>query len=425
MQLTAKSTALDATRAFLLSKMGNFALLASLASYVFDAPLRFALSIAHIESALYLRDVVFALIVAASLIQWMVGKSYSKALIPLYLISLHFFWGLINLPSILQPIVGLKILLTYLAGVICYETYEQKYDQYHRLFTYGYLITAASVIYNYFLPMPWVGMSFASATGDVNVSKEWYSGGIQRIAGFARSSTETSAILAMLCAPLITSEKLKSFSKFILYCVTLGLIIITTTKGGLIAWLVIGMLLPLLRSKNNSKIFNYTIWFFAAIGIAIPALIYIYDVKASTSGALWILSSFADRVNRMWPGAFANTQTYGSLIFGRGLGGIGFPQSFGEGNRYNSADSVMVYVYVTFGLPGILYTFHILKKFTNIQAQLNSRINSVFLIWLLYWFIYGTVGNDFETPLMLFFAGIITGAVLNPVSQKNKLQSGV
>lgn len=419
MQKTAKPSSQNTTKTFTLSDTWNIALLLCLASYIFDAPIRFLLSVIHIESAIYLRDITLAAIIISSTISWIIGKTKSNSLTPIYLISLHLLWGIINLPSIAQPIVGLKILLIYITGIICYETYRTRTEQYHKLFNIAYIISAAGVLYNYFLPMPWTGMTFASAAGDVTINKEWYTAGIQRIAGLARSSTETSAILAILSAPLITSRKTNIYCKLTIYITTLALISITTTKGGVIAWLAIGTLLPFTNHQSTKKPIYFTIWAFACIGLAIPALIYAYDIRLTTNSNLsWLLSSFADRINRMWPEALANIQNHGSLIFGRGLGGIGFAQSFGESNRFNSADSVMLYIYATFGIPGIIYTAHIINKFNSKIQKFEPEIAQTMLVWILYWFVYGVVGNNFETPLLLFIGGLISGAALDQTQRE-------
>lgn len=399
------------SQSFQLSFVGQVAVLVSLASYVFDAPLRYVLSIARIESALYFRDLVFSAVIFSSLLSWVLGKTFNRALIPLYIITLHLFWGFINLPSIAQPVVGLKIFLTYLAGIICYDTYKKNEKACHRYATAAFAITAAAVILNAFIEMPWSGTSFASATGDVNVSREWTSGGVKRVAGFGRSSTETAALLALLCAPLLFASSLSKTKKIFLYFFTFGLIALTTTKGALIAWATIGIAAVFFKKADRSNLLYSASACIAATGIALPAIIYAYDLRASVSGDFWwLLSSFADRINRMWPGALENTHDYGSLILGRGLGGIGFPQMFGEGIRFNSADSVMLYLYANFGIFGIAYTFIIIKKFSENKAHISPGILYVLLTCLLYWVTYGLVGNNAETPLMLFSAGLITAA---------------
>lgn len=406
---------------FLLSRLGLFATIASLSTYIFDAPLRYILSVLHIESALYLRDLVFSTIVLTSILSWATGKNTTRVLIPIYILLLHFFWGIINLPSILQPAVGLKIFITFLAGIVCFDTYEKHHADWHRYAAIAYAITAAAVIANAFIEMPWAGTSFSSATGDVNVSREWTSGGVKRVAGFGRSSTETAALLALLCAPMLSSSRVSTLKKAFLYFLTLGLIALTTTKGALIAWALIGLALPLLKKSDKSNALYVVCALISAFGIILPATIYAYELRAGISGDFWwLLSSFADRINRMWPGALENTHHFGSLIFGRGLGGIGFPQMFGEGNRFNSADSVMLYLYANFGIFGIIYTFWTIKSFSSNRLKIDPSIRAPLILWLMYWVTYGLVGNNAETPLLLFTAGLIAAAAQ---SQNSKMKS--
>lgn len=404
---------------FILPKFWMIILLACLATYLFDAPVRFILSKAHLESALYFRDIACAAIVATSVLYWVTGKSSAPAIIPIYILGVHFFWGAINLPSIAQPIVSLKVFLTFLAGITAYKTYEQHADKANYFLQICFFITAIGVAANIFIEMPWAGSTFSSAVGDVGVSREWTSGGVKRVAGFTRSSSETAAFLALLCAPLLTIQSMAIWKKLALYIITFGLIIATTTKGGVIAWLIIGIIFPLASRSNGIKIAISTCLILAAIGIATPILIQIYDLKATVNGDFWwLLSSFAERINWMWPNALNNTKEHGSLIFGRGLGGIGFPQHFGEGVLYNAADNVMLYIYVTFGVMGIAYTIKILLNIARNSATIPKAVSRPISIWLLYWFSYGMVGNNIESPFMLFIAGLITGASLQKPPSK-------
>lgn len=404
-----------------LSRVWAAAILLSLASYVFDAPLRYILSLTKLESALYFRDFVFISLIFTSLATWILGKSLNRALIPLYLLTMHMLWGFINLPSIIQPLVGFKIFLTYIAGIICYDTYIANKESAHKYVTAAFLITASAVLVNAFFEMPWAGTSFSSATGDVNVSREWTSGGVKRIAGFGRSSTETAALLALLSTPLLFASQLATYKKVTIYFATLALIALTTTKGALIGWFVIGLLSMFLRSPEKSKTPYISAAAITAFGILLPAAIYAYDLRAGISGDFWwLLSSFADRINRMWPGALENTQLYGNLILGRGLGGIGFPQMFGEGLRFNSADSVALYLYANFGIFGIMYTFLVIKNLFRNKTQIDIDILRVLLACLTYWVTYGLVGNNAETPLMLFTAGLITAASQKQIHTINR-----
>lgn len=396
---------------FSLNRIGTILLLLSLATYVLDAPSRYVLSLAKAESLLYLRDVLCALIVFCAIMSWRLGRSTTPVLIPTYVIAIHFFWGLVNLTSIAQPVVALKIYVTYLAGIVCFFSYQTHFKTAHKLIAWAYVLTATGVAINLVTDMPWTGTTFSSAVGDVSFSREWTSGGLSRVAGFARASSETSAFLALLCAPLLASRALNTAQVVALYLVTFALIGATTTKGGIIAWLLIGAMLPIIRRGSLSRAILLACAILAILGILIPAVIYLYDLKISVSSQWWsLLSSYADRINRMWPEALENVHQQGNFILGRGLGGIGFPQHFGEGRIYNSADSVMLYIYVSFGLLGLMYVGNILMLLAKKASQLNPEIGGTISIWLLYWFTYGLVGNNIDSAFMLFTAGLATGA---------------
>lgn len=407
------------THPFTLNNFGGLCITLALATFILDAPIRYALSIAKLESALYLRDAVCAAVVGISLFGWLAGKWTSNLLIPTYLIVLHLLWGAINLPSIAQPIVALKIYITFLAGIACYESFRQRENAAITAINYLYYITAFGVLIDYFFEMPWSGATFNSAVGEVTVSREWTSGGLNRTAGFGRSSTETAAFLAILAAPTLTNLRNRNTHCFIFYIANMALIALTTTKGAILAWALIGALLPIIGSGNHRAAILLSM-LMAGFGLAIPSLIYMYDLKMNVNNQFWwLLSSFSDRINRMWPEAILNIHHHGSLIFGRGLGGIGFPQLFGEGKLYNSADNVMLYIYATFGIPGIFYTYRILNNLLSRgNTVTKTQSTGIFSIWLIYWFSYGLVGNNIDSAVLLFSAGLIAGSAIQDAPAK-------
>lgn len=399
---------------FSLNKLGTIAISLALISFILDAPIRYLLSSAKIESSLYIRDITLFLTISANLIGWTAGKWKSNILIPTYIIGIHFLWGLINLPSITQPIVALKIYIAFLAGMACYQTYINNEDRAIKLISVFYAITALGVVIDFLFDMPWAGATFSSAVGEVTVSREWTSGGMSRTAGFGRSSTETAAFLAILAAPILVNSRLTPLKCIAFYLLNLALISATTTKGAILAWIVIGVCTPFIRKQTSQTPTMVSIGL-ACAGTALPILIYLYDYRINVNDQLWwLLSSFADRINRMWPEAVYNIHQHGNAILGRGLGGIGFPQLFGEGKLYNAADNVMLYIYVTFGVPGIIYVLNILLSFKNkIKIPSNVKSGPIFSVWLVYWFTYGLVGNNIDSAILLFTAGLITAYAKN------------
>jgi hypothetical protein len=88
---------------------------------------------------------------------------------------------------------------------------------------------------------------------------------------------------------------------------------------------------------------------------------------------------------------------------------------------YNSADNVMVYLYVTFGVPAVIYVYYMVSKFAAARDVMNEKTWQCAYLWLLYWFVYGLTGNNIEAPFPQFFIGLIFAASIlakRPVTPK-------
>lgn len=399
---------------FVLNSAWQWILFATLASYALDGPLRYVLSLAHAESAIYLRDAFGFATVMYALLHWVTGGKPSPGLSVMAVLLVHAFWGMLILPNLFQPLMGIKVFLSFALGACCFETFTRHEPRFMRLFVILFLISAVGVAINWFVDMPWAGVTYATAAGDVTASREWTMAGIKRIAGFTRASFEASTNLAILCAPLLVLTRVPWWLKAASYAVTMALILATTSKGSVVAFLLVGLCLPLILSTRHKQKINILLYCLPLLVIGIPALLAMYEIRADLDGPIgWALSSFAERINQMWPEAFRNVTQHGNIILGRGVGGIGFPQKFGDGLLYNSADNVMVYLYVSFGLPALVYVYLIIRSLSHHAVRLSPAVWACFMVWLVHWFAYGLTGNDIEAPFMQFFSGLIVGGALS------------
>src|ERR1043165_1512982 len=86
-------------------------------TYLFEGPARYVLMRAHVPTLIYLRDVAAFAMVAFAVSSWLSGE---RRLFPLvvavYGLFLHLLCGELTLPSIVQPVLGLKVFFTFLFG---------------------------------------------------------------------------------------------------------------------------------------------------------------------------------------------------------------------------------------------------------------------------------------------------------------------
>ncbi|WP_152606530.1 hypothetical protein [Aquabacterium sp. NJ1] len=396
---------------FLLGNAVGCAVMVLLFTYVIDSPLRFGLSKLHISPVIYLRDAGALAITLAAFWHWIKGKQLNASTFVGFVILIHVFYGILALGSLVQPIVGFKLYLTMLLGVASYETYSRHPKATAYWAAIAFVVTAVGVGINWFVDMPWTGEVFDSARGDTAVSVEWTTGGIRRLSGFARASYDASTIAAVTCIPLLFLPSTGIIKRFALIITATGIIILTTSKGSLLAMIFIAFFALFFTDIKKQNKISWPFFLLPAVSLGIPAILSAYGFKAELTGNLWVLfSSFGERINWMWPRAFANITTGGNYLLGRGVGGIGFPQYFGEGSIYNAADNTMVYLFANFGLFALIYIYLILIRLKRNAQNISSYAWHCILAWLIYWNIYGLTTNIIENPFFTFFLGLIIGA---------------
>jgi hypothetical protein len=405
---------------FILGKYQGLAVLAIFMSYAVEAPLRFGLMTLHAGPLIYLREVVSAMVVAGALFHWVNGKKQNPStLVALFLVA-HVFVGIITLGSIVSPILSYKSFLPLLLGVACYDTLRENEKAFFYASAWAFVITCIGIGINWATEMPWSGAVFESAAGDIALSREWTAGGIRRLAGFARASFDASTMIAITCLPLLTRVNASFISRLLVNVIALVAIFLTTTKGSILAMFVIAIFtLFFIKTQKPNKL-NPLFFTFPVVGLAIPFLLHAYDFRMQIDSGLWVLfSSFADRVNNTWPAAFNLFKVSGNIFTGRGMGGIGFPQLFGDPTHYNPADNVMIYLYVSLGIPAIIYLYYILFQLKKRAASTPPLIWNSLLGWTIYWNLDGLTTNIIENPFLMSFIGLIIGAALSTLPTRH------
>lgn len=402
---------------FTLNRVGGILLLIALTTFIAESPIKFALAKLHSSQAIYFRDAFAASITILTMVSWSIGRSYSPTVIVLPILVLHMLYGMLILGSIIQPIISLKIFSYFLLGTAAYTSFKQNIQVIQKWMIAMFSITILGIFLSAFIDMPWKGEVFDSAAGSVELSREWTTGGITRISGFARASYDASTYVTILGAAIALIPSIGSAFRLAIIFATGSAIWMTTSKGSMLALLLI---IPFIykNHQNTSNRAPRWIYFSPAFLLAIPATLYIFEFRTKVGGDLWfLLSSFAERINWMWPRAFDLMQTPWNVFLGRGLGGIGFAQRFGEGTNYNSADNTMVYLFVTFGLLSLVYVYKIIHKLAQKSDNIPTYIWNCFMCWIIYWTAYGFTTNIIENAPFSFCLGLMAGAALTPIDK--------
>jgi hypothetical protein len=386
--------------------------LAMSCTYIFESPLRYVLLLAKVPTLIYLRDLVAFALIGFAVFSWLTGeRRLFPVVVALYVLFLHLLYGVLVLPGVIQPLLGLKVFFTFLFGMAAAAAIAERSEALLKLSLFAFLATASGVLIDRFVEFPWAGQAYQSALATVQVSREWSSGGVPRLSGFARASFDAATIVLVLMVPILAS-RWHALWRAALWVLGFATIWLTTSKGALLALIALAIwrMLESLRSAKHWVLAWITT--FAACGLVLPLAAVQFGFGIRRSSVVGWLSSFMDRVDYMWPDALAGWLDHGSLLIGRGLGGIGFPQLGLEWWRYNAADNLMIYLLVSFGLLVLLYVGVFLRSLA--QTFDGDGADAFFARcvrgWAVVLFSYGCTSNMIEQPLMNLVIGVCFGA---------------
>lgn len=335
-------------------------------TFVFEGFLRFVLQSAGAGTLLYLRDLVPLSLFAYLGFRWVKGD-----VIPLFIllagvaILVHFLIGRYVLPTLFQSLFGLKVMLPFFVGVLVVFFCGDRLVRGNWV-VWVLLISLAGVAVNYFVEMPWEGELLDTAFGTFSQSRNWTAGGVRRLAGLTRASFDAAAILMVL--GIIQLSRMRFGVAWMLACVAVFAgIAATTTKGAMLGFLAFLVFAVLTWGGARQTLAKALVIAAGAVVATVPliSLYFSFHLRSISEGAYWLFSSFVERLNGMWPAAFALLDSPLALVFGRGIGGIGVAQAYGDWWNLNAADNMFVYMFVSFGVFGCFYYMALLAVLTR------------------------------------------------------------
>ncbi len=383
------------------------------ASYIFEGPARFLLLVAHAPTLIYLRDVAALGFVAFAISLWMGGE---RRMFPLvvagYALFLHLLCGVLLLPSVVQPLLGLKVFFTFLFGLAASVAIADKARSLPWLALAAFVATVCGVALDAVIDFPWAGQAYESAIATVQVSREWSSGGIARLSGFARASFDAATIVLILMVPMLAT-RWSAMWRVALWAVAFATIWLTTTKGALLALIALAVWSVLEATRASRRLVMGWIFLFAGLCLALPLTATQFGFGVRRAEVAGWLSSFVERIDFMWPDAIGTWLEHGNIVTGRGLGGIGFAQLGVEWWRYNAADNLMIYLLVSFGLFALVYIGVFLRCLgrTFDLGERHELFARCVRGWAVVLFSYGCTSNMVEQPLMNLVIGVCFGGV--------------
>lgn len=382
-----------------------------LASVTLDAPIRFALSLVKLAPLLYLRDLVGPALFAVLLVRGIFWKRWHA--LPLWtagILALHSFLGILSIGSIAQVLFGLKVWLPLLAGTLAGSFLRSPRDR--TIFLRGCLLIWALSVVGVALqvagaPFPWEG--FTSEVGGVEIEgqRSWSTGGLQRVAGFGRVSTDTAANLISQGA--FVAFLFSPIPRLALALLTLFCVAATTMKAMIMASLLMTglVIFQTVRFPGRKWVLLVSITSILVGVILLPVLTVtgILEVNISNPIQYLLFASLLDRVVNTWPDALALLLESPMPWLGRGVGGIGSAQVYFEKSVMNPADNLFVFMAVTFGVFVIPYLVLLVRSILPKTGEAQSfwKGRSTLIVCLAF---VGLTTGTVECPGALFLVGI-------------------
>lgn len=278
------------------------------------------------------------------------------------------------------------------------------------LFCFFMISSFLGIFLDFAVNLPWKGLEYEFAGQNIEGNREWDTGGFDRLAGFARTSAGLATILSCFSFFLIGRIKNNLFA-IILFILTLFGILLTTSKGVIIAFLLAGLYLVFIKSSQLKKTIHIII---ISIGIILPILSIFFEYNISDNitnpDEVILLASFDDRLLNTWPSIFNKINKENAFFLGTGFGTVGtsaklFPIK-DIGDILAITDSTALYLYTMLGVVGIIiYCYQL--SLLNILSRWKTKDTKSLQAMLVCIVIVGWATDICESVTIMFFLGYI------------------
>ena len=377
-------------------------------SNVFIGPIRWLFAQAGLVPFIYLPIVLVGIgFVGHIAAHFYLGKTSRHQICALFLIPLGILSGLLHVADPKQVAFGFYALWPFFFGICFGPFLLRKLVNFERGALLIWLCASGGVIFNALGSYPWEGFEYPVGGINVESSREWYSGdSSKRLAGFSRASFDAAIQIALTCCPAIALTN-RLTVKIAIAALSIAAIFFTNAKGMLLSF----VLMILLSMLNDQWLVRLKVPLFSsllALGMCLPLVSWLIQYRFDITGiaANTTIYSFTDRIETMWPEALELLTHHGSLIIGRGFGGIGVAQSYFEPQLFNAADNVFVYCSVVGGLGMFPVAAAVLIKFMT-RIDPDIRVERAGYLMMVLVLVYGLTANVFENAPMALALGIL------------------
>ena len=380
-----------------------------LISETFAGALRYYLDIGGISALLYLPKVACLAAVALELPRARISPG---AWLVLFALAVSSLLALLHGASLGNVGFSLFIYIPLLFGLFCGSYLERK--TYLLSWVIGFCLVASmlGIALDMFTSVPWKGYSYMMGDVELTANKSWAFGSTDRLAGFARMSTNLAvmiAIYSLFLAAFLQSRLLR----LMLYPLAFGAIFLTTNKSTAAAYLLTLMMLFLAGYRLPSAT---TFFITVLIGMALPIASLLMNIPQSEAYSASLLASFNDRLINSWPNFVEVIVNEGWGWWGAGFGAVGssaaaFPLIWLE--LLSIADNTALYLWGMLGVFGVLLYLLLFPLLLRLHDR-GPRIRDALLGIVFCTCLIGWATDVLEVTTATLFLGMAIAHVLMP-----------
>jgi hypothetical protein len=384
-----------------MQKLLYFSLTVYCIFYAFESPIRYGLSFAHADAAIFIRDALLALPLAGIAIRQILERRLHPAFIAFFaIVGLHGVVMVLNTHSVLAVLYSAKMLMGMLAGAVASAYFFAPSRRMVMFFLVLWAVCLAGIaVDKYYADFPWTGMQTDIDGVQVDVSRNWQvTGDDKRAGGFMRSSIN-AAIFMPLLAFLLLFQQRNPYIKAVIAVGTAFALYWTTQKGAIIAYMAV---LACLVMPPPWRLSLLRMGFFAFLNLMVALPLVLPGLHMPHADAA--MMSFNLRVDATWPQGWRWIARHQAFPFGIGLGGLGGAQRLWSPGGYTVGDNMFLFLYANFGFLSLAYlgwlaVMVIRTRAGGTAAQCQAMATLMFLIG------YGCVLTVIEDQMALLFLG--------------------
>ncbi|WP_313089588.1 hypothetical protein [Pseudomonas sp.] len=356
-----------------------------LVSETFAGALRYYLDVAGMGALLYLPKLACLAAVALEL-----PRARSQAGVWLVLFAVVVWSVLALLHGAAPGNVGFSVFIyvPLLFGLFCGPYLEQRTTLLGWVIGFCLVASLIGIALDMYTSVPWKGYSYMMGDVELTANKSWAFGSTDRLAGFARMSTNLAVMIALYSLYLAAFLRSRLL-RLALYPIAFAAIYLTTNKSTAAAYLLTLVMLFLAGYRVPSA----TAFLLVVLtGMALPIASLLLNIPQSEAYSASLLASFNDRLINSWPNFIDVLVNQGWGWTGAGFGAVGssaaaFPLAWLE--LLSIADNTALYLWGMLGVFGValyLLLFPLLLRLHDRGPRIrDALLGIVFCTCLIGW----------------------------------------